>query len=498
MTPTMKQWRRLVLLGMLVWILFFLALLSHFLDLRVLAPGFASPLLIHPETRRLASIQGNHRGIMASPVLEASNSPATQELNWGEQPPQGGAPPVSQEGSQEAGPQGASQPLGAWSVYREGEMVREQSQSSNPVILSEPNEEEDWEERRRRRKRTRGRRWKRARAERRSADGDEDYMFSRSKVAVQRLWKGNASAGMLTPRLQKAMKDYLSANKHHVVYRGRRHARQSAHEVLCQLKREAPVRALDGTEDPFAVLGWAKLVPGHPLEKLNFQTCAVVTSAGAILNSSLGKEIDSHDAVLRFNAAPTEGYETDVGNKTTLRIINSQILARPKHHFNTSSLYKDGALVAWDPAPYSADLSRWFQSPDYDLFTPYVQHRLLQPAQPFYILHPRFIWQLWDVIQSNTQESIQPNPPSSGFIGTILMMALCQEVHVYEYIPSLRQTDLCHYYERYYDAACTLGAYHPLLYEKVLVHKMNVAPEQDLKKKGRVTVPGFNTVDCGP
>lgn len=34
---------------------------------------------------------------------------------------------------------------------------------------------------------------------------------------------------------------------------------------------------------------------------------------------------DTHEAVLRFNAAPTEGYERDVGNKTTIRIINSQV-----------------------------------------------------------------------------------------------------------------------------------------------------------------------------
>lgn len=82
--------------------------------------------------------------------------------------------------------------------------------------------------------------------------------------------------------------------------------------------------------------------------------------------------------------------------------------------------------------------------------------------------------------------------------GILLMMWLCDEVDVYEYIPSLRQTDLCHYHEHYYDAACTLGAYHPLLYEKILIQRINSGSENNLRRKGKVTLPGFRTIHCNP
>ncbi|XP_029980774.1 beta-galactoside alpha-2,6-sialyltransferase 2 [Sphaeramia orbicularis] len=532
MKSSMRQWRRLVLLGMLAWVLLFLALLSYFLDARVDEPLSSAGSLLsqHPDTRRLTSIQQHAitgvRPELSSAVTtsypgdepQPSASPTTPESSV-EVSRSPNSAPYAAYVSQEASRQDYLDPqsLAAWSsfgtenvgshsdpVVQSRERTSQQAtdyQSNASTARYQGGEEEEDE----RDDEELGNRMRTAAG--RGGGGDssdlEEYYFSKSISVVQRLWRGRVSSGMLSPRLQRARKDYVSANKHHVSYKGLRKAAQSAKELLCQMKAQAGLRTVDGSEQPFSSLGWARLVPPLSLEQLyqqkdqrGFKTCAVVTSAGAILRSGLGKEIDTHDAVLRFNAAPTDGYERDVGNKTTIRIINSQILANPKHRFNTSSIYKNVTLVAWDPAPYTINLHKWYASPDYNLFGPYVEHRKLHPGQPFYILHPSYVWRLWDVIQGNTQENIQPNPPSSGFIGILLMMALCEQVHVYEYIPSMRQTDLCHYHERYYDAACTLGAYHPLLYEKSLIQRINTGPESDLRRKGRVTLPGLSTINC--
>ncbi|KAI7790403.1 beta-galactoside alpha-2,6-sialyltransferase 2b [Triplophysa rosa] len=314
-------------------------------------------------------------------------------------------------------------------------------------------------------------------------------------LLMEGLWKGNVSSNMLNRRLQRVIKDYVRVNKHKVLYKGKRNASRSRQELLCQMKLQTRLKSLDSSEQPFVRLGFQRWFPSQPLQKV-YKTCAVVSSAGSILNSLMGREIDSHEAVLRFNSAPSIGYERDVGNKTTIRIMNSQILANPKYKFNSSSIYKNIALLAWDPAPYNFDLEKWYKRPDYDLFKPYIAHRESFPEQPFYILHPSFIWNLWDFVQSNTVENIQPNPPSSGFIGITVMMNLCEEVDVYEYIPSVRQSSLCHYHEKYVDVACTFGAYHPLIYEKMLVKRMGTASEHDLRKKGMVTLPGFSKITC--
>lgn len=134
--------------------------------------------------------------------------------------------------------------------------------------------------------------WKRRRTDYRSRS--KDYYRSSSIKILQRLWTGNLTAGMLSPRLQKIRMIQLSSNRHQVVYRGPKGGRKSSLQLYCELKRRTRIRTVDGIEEPFSSLGWERLVPSLPLQELRtsqYQTCAVVTSAGAILNSSLGREI---------------------------------------------------------------------------------------------------------------------------------------------------------------------------------------------------------------
>ncbi|XP_039202089.1 beta-galactoside alpha-2,6-sialyltransferase 1-like isoform X3 [Crotalus tigris] len=317
----------------------------------------------------------------------------------------------------------------------------------------------------------------------------EDSFFSRIKKFWQRLekvlagfqqlrkvshsilpvpwpvWQKKLSSQVLSPRLQQVFQNYQTMNKYQVPsgagqQPGNPHL--TGMDLLCQLKSRVNVSTVLSDEGPFAEPVWR----------------------------------DSHDAVLRFNGAPTAGYEHDVGTKTTLRLVNSQLMASPEQHFLDGLLYAQGTLVAWDPAPYPGDLEEWYKSPDYPLFEPFRTLRTKRPWQLFHLLHPRLQWELWELVQEGADELVQRNPPSSGLLGTVLMMSLCELVHVYEFLPSQRQSNQCHYYQDFSDEACTLGAYHPLLFEKNLVRRMNCGTQTDLAQRGRVTLPGFQVLNC--
>ncbi|KAL6595513.1 hypothetical protein ACP70R_021925 [Stipagrostis hirtigluma subsp. patula] len=57
-----------------------------------------------------------------------------------------------------------------------------------------------------------------------------------------------------------------------------------------------------------------------------FPTCAIVGNSGILLGSGRGAQIDAHDLVIRLNNARVAGYAADVGAKTSLSFVNSNVL----------------------------------------------------------------------------------------------------------------------------------------------------------------------------
>ena len=100
----------------------------------------------------------------------------------------------------------------------------------------------------------------------------------------------------------------------------------SSLELLCELKHGLHFEHVDAFTKPFSTSFLKPVLPPRkPLaSQRHFRSCAVVSSSGNLASGSHGAEIDAHDAVFRFNAAPTKGFESMVGGKTTFRILNSQ------------------------------------------------------------------------------------------------------------------------------------------------------------------------------
>ena len=62
---------------------------------------------------------------------------------------------------------------------------------------------------------------------------------------------------------------------------------------------------------------------------------ALVGSSGRLKEESYGELIDTFDEVVRFNRAPTTGFEEMVGSKTTIRVVNN-------HVFNNNDISHHG------------------------------------------------------------------------------------------------------------------------------------------------------------
>ncbi|XP_066143900.1 beta-galactoside alpha-2,6-sialyltransferase 1 [Euwallacea fornicatus] len=288
-----------------------------------------------------------------------------------------------------------------------------------------------------------------------------------------------------------------SNNTYNVHYEGIREdfRAKSAKQVLCELlnTKFKTLKKSDINEDETLRNSMPKR---EFFENKYFNSCVMVTNAGALRHSDLGRFIDSHEVVLRFNHAPTRHFNHDVGSKTTVRVLNSQVVTRPEFKFLTSPLYKNLTLVVWDPSNYSASLEEWLKRPEHNFIPNLMAYRKQEARPRIFMVNPLTVWDVWDFLQRNSPKRLRKNPPSSGFLGLRLLLPHCSFVDVVEYVPSTRASKRCHYFDPKENPACTFGAWHPLAAEKLLTYHFNDATDDDVFQKGFVRVSGFRNLKC--
>ncbi|XP_070560758.1 beta-galactoside alpha-2,6-sialyltransferase 2-like isoform X2 [Ptychodera flava] len=265
--------------------------------------------------------------------------------------------------------------------------------------------------------------------------------------------------------------------------RGRTDA--SNEEIVCKFKQAGQMSFFGQGDSPFHELGIDRIFPEKPIIPGNtaepqYKTCAVVTSSAKLNGTKLGEEIDSHEAVLRFNRAPIRGYEKDVGNKTTLRVANHRVVfgLNLAEDLGISGEYMP--IISWREGPYNANVYKWYYK---------------YPSMPVHLLRLDAMWKLWDIVQEFTADEMKTFPLSSGSIGVILMLNICQTVDVYGFV-SNNEDRYC-----YYHKACPNGRKlellgHSIVAEKKLIERLKQSDEKDIVEKHKVTLKGFSQYKC--
>ncbi|NWX87554.1 SIA4A sialyltransferase, partial [Nothoprocta ornata] len=160
---------------------------------------------------------------------------------------------------------------------------------------------------------------------------------------------------------------------------------------------------------------------GDPLQERGIFTCrrcAVVGNSGNLRQSQYGHDIDSHDFVLRMNRAPTAGFESDVGSKTT-------------HHFVYPESYRELAEnVSMIVIPFKTLDLRWIVTALTTgtinfTYVP-VPRKIKVKKEKIFVYNPAFIKYVYENwLQHHGRY------PSTGLLSLIFALHVCDEVNVY-------------------------------------------------------------------
>jgi len=176
------------------------------------------------------------------------------------------------------------------------------------------------------------------------------------------------------------------------------------------------------------------------LSKLHmFDTCAVVGSSGSVRRLELGADIDAHDAVFRFNEAPTEGYQKWVGNRTTLRIQNMDFCGKGERDGETCLAY-----TATRDKLCPRSLAAKAKGQKLNCRLVYPSHR--DSKYIYWYWRMNSVPRVKDVACAATNGRCV-NKMSAGYYGIMLALNLCGKVDLYGFGSAARK-EMPHYFPK--------------------------------------------------
>jgi hypothetical protein len=206
--------------------------------------------------------------------------------------------------------------------------------------------------------------------------------------------------------------------------------------------------------------------------EFNFGTCAIVGNSGAILGKGYGKEIDEKDAVWRVNYAPIDGFEKDVGYRTTFDLINQQHTKRfvrgdgeyseedeDDANNDASSQIEETAEVdeskpkvilkngrgAKHASKRNSTLMVFEVTSNYarkHLYARLMRQRTnkgLKIWSPELVVHAQRSWDVLSHLTAQKMGTSKTGKAMSGAYAVILASQICEEVHLYGFSPYKRR-----------------------------------------------------------
>ncbi|CAL8356114.1 unnamed protein product [Boreogadus saida] len=158
------------------------------------------------------------------------------------------------------------------------------------------------------------------------------------------------------------------------------------------------------------------------------RTCAVVGNSVNLLGSHYGPLIDFHDVIMRFNTARTVGYEGDVGNKTTLHIMYPESAVDLDDHTHLILFPFKIRDLEWLVSAFTTKSVTMTNKGLKSTVKANQGLRLILSSSctQVKVLYPGFI----QYVHENWLGK-KGRYPSTGFMGVVLAMHICDEVSVF-------------------------------------------------------------------